>query len=453
MGCSDSKASIAAGALQSSANLLGIATPVAKEDSLASLIDNDQSGEAELSEADIERCLAEMPDDYIRKTLDQSVNLTIVIVDAVARDFARYPPSFNRSYATLRFAQPPKMKQIAVDGKIIIQLPDDDEDASDMLMVGRALLCLVQKLPLDDRAPYTESPKHSLAMLAESPLMRLLPTAGSVWPELHSDRALVRIAFCGMLQYYMQGVDKCKAPCEVPAGSVACIDFSDMVDLPVRAGFETMGACAFFGGDGPDADRRTLLAIWWSHSNRLVLPGDGEWEHAKFAFKGCYPARVAVVEHLSHTHWTVANGATSAARIALGPTHPLRRFLRPFCFRSAKINDMAAQALLPECGFVHRAISLDYQGLCTLLGRGLGSWRYLPFPAFVASKGLPPDVERSLPMVEDGLELWAVLSKFTAAFVDVFYESDAALLRTVRPATTGMSSTPRQRAERMGCQG
>lgn len=77
---------------------------------------------------------------------------------------------------------------------------------------------------------------------------------------------------------------------------------------------------------------------------------------------------------------------------------------------------------------MHRALSLEYAGLCTLLDRGLRSFVYMPFPAFVAAQKLPESASSALPMVEDGMALWEIIATFAREYVQIFYKTDEALL-------------------------
>ena len=116
-------------------------------------------------------------------------------------------------------------------------------------------------------------------------------------------------------------------------------DFTYLAPLTVRPGFERYGAKATF-----DAAARPV-SIWWSHGEKEVRPGDAAWTHAKFAFRSSLLTGVTLKDHLAATHLTIAATLVSASRDHLPATHPLRRLLKPFTYRTIAVNRAAGTLL------------------------------------------------------------------------------------------------------------
>ena len=62
------------------------------------------------------------------------------------------------------------------------------------------------------------------------------------------------------------------------------------------------------------AENMELLHIFVSNLDKIVLPGDEQWEHAKFAWKVSLMDLITIGPHLGHCHWIISNVAHIAAR-------------------------------------------------------------------------------------------------------------------------------------------
>jgi hypothetical protein len=134
-------------------------------------------------------------------------------------------------------------------------------------------------------------------------LLGLLPPPNETFEDMTSDEAISNIAFYGFGQVLLKRSTLDETNYEV--------DTTALSSLPVRPGYAKLGANAFF------SENTELLHIFVSNLNKIVLPGDEEWEHAKFAWKVSLMDFITIGPHLGHCHWIIANVAHIAARYEL----------------------------------------------------------------------------------------------------------------------------------------
>ena len=202
-----------------------------------------------------------------------------------------------------------------------------------------------------------------------------LPTPNKDWSgiDMTSDEALTHMVFSGVAAHHLVAVGSpyfaqfsdLTHSTAAANGAAYVVDFSFMADLPTREGFEAFGATAYFDGAGRP------LQIYWCHGQQLVSPGEKDWEHAKFVWRssvvlGLCPhshqetlsvsvdislsfmylcwyvcTGVTAQDHLIGIHFTLSNFIIVNSRETLPTDHPLRRFLKPFSYRTFVINRAA----------------------------------------------------------------------------------------------------------------
>lgn len=114
------------------------------------------------------------------------------------------------------------------------------------------------------------------------------------------------------------------------------------------------GARIYFNTD------QKATAIYDYHKDLLVKPGDEGWKEAKWVAKTTAFTLHTTGEHLMWGHLIVANTVTMAMTLKLPPSHPIRRLLTIFTYRSNTINDQAFATLVPECSTLQRATAFEY---------------------------------------------------------------------------------------------
>ena len=115
-----------------------------------------------------------------------------------------------------------------------------------------------------------------------------------------SDEVISDIAFYGFGQVLLKRSTTDNTNFEVDATALG--------SLPVRPGYAKLGANAVF------SENAKLLHIFVSNLDKIVLPGDKEWEHAKFAWKVSLIDFITIGPHLGHCHWIISNIAHVAVR-------------------------------------------------------------------------------------------------------------------------------------------
>ncbi|EOD34039.1 hypothetical protein EMIHUDRAFT_228891 [Emiliania huxleyi CCMP1516] len=210
-------------------------------------------------------------------------------------------------------------------------------------------------------------------------------------------------------------------------------DFTYLAPLTVRPGFERYGAKATF-----DAAARPV-SIWWSHGEKEVRPDDAAWTHAKFAFRSSLLTGVTLKDHLAATHLTIAATLVSASRDHLPATHPLRRLLKPFTYRTIALS------------LLHHTVALDAAGLeagfAFAFNRTRDTFdpanpaRFLEYPleyplsSAAECAATPPssqaacadEADELAAFAADGTRYRAAVREYVGRYVGIYYADDAAV--------------------------
>ena len=134
-------------------------------------------------------------------------------------------------------------------------------------------------------------------------LLGLLLPPNETFEDVTSDEAISNIAFYGLGQVLLKRSTTDETNYEV--------DTTALSSLPVRPEYAKLGANAVF------SDNAKLLHIFVANLDKIVLPGDKEWEHAKFAWKVSLIGFITIGPHLGHCHWIISNVAHIATRYEL----------------------------------------------------------------------------------------------------------------------------------------
>jgi len=315
-----------------------------------------------------------------------------------------------------------------------IRLPTSDEQWTGTPWAKELSLKLFKRLTSfmgddisDSLRLATEEQAMEAIMSAQQAFLRpaggsYLPSSTAPWGDLEGDRAQALLAMCGPGQLLLRSNSD---PSLQEYGEVVC-DVSLLGSASVRPAFERLGAAAFFKRDS--SGHFSITAIDWKHENRIVTPSDAAlWRHAKFAWRSSIGTMLTLVHHLTWTHWIVANAVVSSVREALGPQHPIRRLLHANTYNTAGINYMTYWTLFPRNGFLHHISPFTYDGMTFLFEAAHEQYRFRTWPQLFEEFDLPEEVKRSLPIFEDGLPVWNALHEFYAAYLDLYYASDAAV--------------------------
>ena len=306
-----------------------------------------------------------------------------------------------------------------------IRFTDLDEDFGDLdagllgYLQG-ALFINSKKLQLDEsKQEYFPTPKRGQEV-GYAAMPKALPKQIEPWEDLVSDEAMSLVAFYGVGQFYLQSARN-PSITGVP-GAAYEIDLSYLFNYEVREPFEPYGAIAVYGED------EAIIGIFWSLKQEFVKPGDAAWEHVKYVFKTTLFTSATLKEHLALVHWQTANPLVFATRQSFEADKPMHRLLKQHTFRTVLINLGSKDLLLPKYGVAYRVFAFSKNVWYRAVHDIVAFNKYETFADFVAKKNLPETLIKKLPYFQDGFELYAIIRKYVAAYLGVYYETDADVL-------------------------
>ena len=124
--------------------------------------------------------------------------------------------------------------------------------------------------------------------------------------DVTSDDVITQMVFAGLAGDRLEKINGGDID-----GAVWKADFSELVTLDVRPGYENFGATAYF-----DSDLK-LVRIFWAFQAINVYPNNSHWGHAKWVFRCSALLGITAIEHLLENHLIYANIGSTAAREAL----------------------------------------------------------------------------------------------------------------------------------------
>jgi len=222
-------------------------------------------------------------------------------------------------------------------------------------------------------------------------------------------------------------------------------DMSHLKDYPTRdKRFRKLGHKVFFD------ENQDVAYIYDYSTHKAVKPADGNWETTVHAMIQSFAVVVTLREHLIWTHFGVANTLTFAMNMHLKPSHPLRRLLTPFTWRSNTVNFAGLFALVPERGLIHRAIGMSYTNFEHMLGQTIPTcdvWK--PFPEWIEENDGRREMATSgqYGYYSDGVKLHDMFKELAQAWMDEAFknglnECDPELVtfyNSIKETTSGMA--------------
>lgn len=312
---------------------------------------------------------------------------------------------------------------IDISDDVQIPLLKEDDILGEVKTIDTLIFLAVQTealFPLKDSTFKLESDEEA-KMIREELLMapgEANPPLYQPYDEMASDEAMSRIFFYGIGSPLLMNQSSNNHTKYADLGPFV-VDL-DLSEVEVRPGFRPYGFRAHF-----DADQK-ITAIFDYVTNELVQPGDGDaWEVAKYAMKQTVFTVVTAREHLFWSHILVSNIMTRTKTESLPPTHPIRRLLTVFSFRTNYINNSARESLIPELSLVHRATALTFESLLELFESSYKSCNI--FEPFVDQK-IGTDLKKmsdagNFPMHSDGVEYYTVVRDFVREWLEVAGDS------------------------------
>lgn len=133
-------------------------------------------------------------------------------------------------------------------------------------------------------------------------------------------------------------------------------------------------------------------------------------------------------DHLVGSHFLVGNALVTATRDQLSPRHPLRRFLKPFTYRTVAVNRGATALLVGDMSLLHRAVALRAGALAAAFNATAYGVRevFNPLGRGILTADEPPvDFgEGPTPFAKDYARFRGVVSRLCHAYVSLHYHSD-----------------------------
>jgi len=316
-----------------------------------------------------------------------------------------------------------------------IRLPYEDEQWSGMGFLKKVGLDLVRFVnwTQDDQIAdslYVRTSEERLAAIAacQQAFIRgeggksYLPPCKAPVDDWTSDKAQgIMARFAGGQLFLKSNKDAAREG----LGELVC-DITALSKYEVRHAFEHLGAKAYFKVEA-NGDFG-ITAIEWNQGQKLVSPGDAEWEHCKFVWRCSIVTYATAVHHLTWCHWIQANAFSTSLREALRPDHPIRRVMHVHQYNTAFVNMTSYSTLYAEHGFLHRLCPFQYKSLQHIFHDAADAFTYKTLPQQYEESDLPEEVKAKLPMFEDGLPLWRCMRDFYSKYVDIFYPTEDILL-------------------------
>lgn len=260
--------------------------------------------------------------------------------------------------------------------------------------------------PIDDKVVNFKSKEQAEVLIKEVKLDGdgASPKPYSNWGDQSTDDSFARFFFHGIGAALLeQQTAKSSRP------DLGPIEISMPLEkLAVRDGFRPYGALVYF-----DTNQK-VTGIYDCHYEKLVKPGDADWESTKFLAKSTALTLLTAREHLLQSHLTVSNTLCLASIKRLQPSHPIRRLVNIFTFRTNLVNDNAFLSLVPERSMLHRCTAFTYDSIVEIFSNGIENCNmYEPFP----KRNMIPELitlsdEGKLPYHQEGCEYYAIVEVF-----------------------------------------
>ncbi|KAL7564934.1 hypothetical protein ACA910_010332 [Epithemia clementina (nom. ined.)] len=242
-----------------------------------------------------------------------------------------------------------------------------------------------------------------------------MPTSYNTDFNMQTDESFSRIFFYGLGATLLVG-QNLKKPAQGKANQELgpfVVDMMELGNLKTRPGFLKYGCRIHFSQD------QMPTAIHYfkegaGNSGKTIFRGKEGWERAKFVAKVNTIFLVTAREHLLWTHLILSNMATQASTLELRPSHPLRRLLTIFTFRTTEINTAAHGVLVPKFSILHRASGLDYDAMKQVFDHAFKTCNiYEPFPNRKVDPALRKLADNGkFPFLTEGNQFYQVVREF-----------------------------------------
>jgi hypothetical protein len=122
------------------------------------------------------------------------------------------------------------------------------------------------------------------------------------------------------------------------------------------------------------------------------------------------------------------NAFVTASRKHLPVTHPLRKLIKPFTYRTVSINYQAAKSLINERGLVHRIWAFDYDAFLKVCDYISMNYKFRLLPDIIPKSMTPQENGKSdeewdkiYPIYHDLNKYWAIVQNYVTEFFRINY--------------------------------
>jgi len=281
-------------------------------------------------------------------------------------------------------------------------------------LFGDNSVSLFPPFPIEDSALYLDSNDSAYALLEDLGLNE--QSKGGVMLDSYnlnfdmvSDESFSRIYFQGM------GAVLLAQQKEVSRSEFGPFE----VDIPLqhletRTDFRPLGARIHFN------KKQKATAIYDYAQETLFQPGDTGWEEAKFLAKVSTAFLITLREHLMWTHIILAQAATTFSTVNLPPSHPIRRLLTVFTFRTTAVNQAAFGILIPELSLLHRMTGVTHEAMTDTFDMAFETSNiYEPFSKRRVNPALRDLVKNGeFPYIEEGNNYYNIVNSFVVRWLE-----------------------------------
>ena len=104
--------------------------------------------------------------------------------------------------------------------------------------------------------------------------------------------------------------------------------------------------------------------------------------------------------------------------------HPIRRFLKPHCFRTIYINHKTLLNLAGPDQLIQRAFAFDYEQVIKSMKDLYGKYEFKYLCNFFEGKGMEDVPDEIFPIQNDMKEFWGITHKYVNAYIKLYYPTD-----------------------------
>lgn len=170
--------------------------------------------------------------------------------------------------------------------------------------------------------------------------------------DMNTDTVIRRLAFYGLGSHLTERDES--------EGFTYKNDVMALKKYPVRSGYLTYGACAYF-----DEHYMPCCIKLGYNGETINRPqsqdpaSERKWEFAKWVWKVSVFTYVTLRDHLLSTHLIKSNALVECSRNKLPIDHVLRTILKPFTFQTIYINSLAGRTLFCKNGLAARVWAFE----------------------------------------------------------------------------------------------